>query len=788
MREKSKIIVPIMILIFLGGGGLIFNQSLELPEPGLTPDSPFYFLDTFGERIGLLFTFSSLGKTEKALEYAEEKLAEMKIMADKDRIKDLKKANRNYNLYLDLVHQEANQIVDLISSVSQRILGQRETISEFLLIQMEDEFEQEEEIKVKIEKKLDQSLYIYEGDCKSPFEIYGSRGNQLFLRECAIRNQKECQEGELKTVEKLGGYECVQLEESYIWDQESWVWRENLCGDLPYKEWIKRELDPGEYELRFRVYNNENCSDLLGYEPGIYTPRILPSPSFSFESRKEFRILEPSPYEGWEVFLHPYYKYEMRYPPELNLAESKELTPWFSSSEITFGLNKIVDFNKFSYGNFRKDWRANYPGRENEFESVNLVNAYALLSPLVVKADKVEREVIFVGNLSSEAFLFNLEVKRDAIPEKLEIARKMIESFVFPGKEDLSQYLPPEQTITLEKIVQIGEIEGIQTLEKAHDFYIRGDLIYITTTIQGLIIFDISDLTYPKFIGRLTPPEESFYDAIFVGDKYAFITRGIGGMDIVNISDPSQPKRVSHFSPQVTPYYARTVVAKNNIVYLGGDGSLIGIDISDPRNPQEFKIPIEKVGKYLKDLEISENKLYGTGTGRAQGRGSFILDITDPKKPRLITTEYGLWEGIAFDVSEDLFTVIGPLAGETHHLMISRPVAEGFDLDFNPAFTLKLHPAWGVGIEDHNYVFVIEGSLKEQYLEVFDLRTFLWMYEGKIPPTLHRLVYDYLKRESVFQKEIKIYPRKIEIIGDKLYLLYANEGVEVYKIKIEQAQ
>jgi len=48
--------------------------SSTLPNPGLTPDHPLYFLDTLGENIGLFLTRSPEGKAEKAFSYAEEKL------------------------------------------------------------------------------------------------------------------------------------------------------------------------------------------------------------------------------------------------------------------------------------------------------------------------------------------------------------------------------------------------------------------------------------------------------------------------------------------------------------------------------------------------------------------------------------------------------------------------------------------------------------------------------------------------------------------------------------------
>lgn len=74
--------------------------SSTLPSPGLTPDSPFYFLDTLGENIGLLFARSPESKASKAFSYAEEKLAEAKDMADKGKEKAAENATKRYDGYV----------------------------------------------------------------------------------------------------------------------------------------------------------------------------------------------------------------------------------------------------------------------------------------------------------------------------------------------------------------------------------------------------------------------------------------------------------------------------------------------------------------------------------------------------------------------------------------------------------------------------------------------------------------------------------------------------------------
>ncbi|MFC1892863.1 DUF5667 domain-containing protein [Chloroflexota bacterium] len=65
---------------FTGAAYAQGEEELQLPNSGINPDSPFYFADIWGERIGLFFTFGEDAKVEKALQYAEERLAEVDAM------------------------------------------------------------------------------------------------------------------------------------------------------------------------------------------------------------------------------------------------------------------------------------------------------------------------------------------------------------------------------------------------------------------------------------------------------------------------------------------------------------------------------------------------------------------------------------------------------------------------------------------------------------------------------------------------------------------------------------
>ncbi|MEK7652738.1 MAG: DUF5667 domain-containing protein [Patescibacteria group bacterium] len=79
----SNIIILIVIFIFAGNIALAQSQQVQLPSAGLTPESPFYFLDRLGENLRQFFTFNLEAKAKLQIEFAGERIAEIKIMVEK---------------------------------------------------------------------------------------------------------------------------------------------------------------------------------------------------------------------------------------------------------------------------------------------------------------------------------------------------------------------------------------------------------------------------------------------------------------------------------------------------------------------------------------------------------------------------------------------------------------------------------------------------------------------------------------------------------------------------------
>ncbi len=123
MNKIRISMVSIVLVISLLLGGTAYAQDEELPDPGITPDSPFYFLDNLGKKLGLIFAFDDEAKVKKALEYAEERLAEAQAMALKNKLEEMTQAAGEYEQFMAMVNERMQAAVqnNASSNVSERV-------------------------------------------------------------------------------------------------------------------------------------------------------------------------------------------------------------------------------------------------------------------------------------------------------------------------------------------------------------------------------------------------------------------------------------------------------------------------------------------------------------------------------------------------------------------------------------------------------------------------------------------------------------------------------------------
>ena len=67
LKRFRLIFVSCFIAISLLSSGTAYAQEeeVQLPKPGLTPDSPFYFLDTWNKKLSLFLTIGAEAKAKR---------------------------------------------------------------------------------------------------------------------------------------------------------------------------------------------------------------------------------------------------------------------------------------------------------------------------------------------------------------------------------------------------------------------------------------------------------------------------------------------------------------------------------------------------------------------------------------------------------------------------------------------------------------------------------------------------------------------------------------------------
>jgi len=106
--KKIAVFATIFISVFL----LTSAPALAAEEAGIKPGSFFYGFVTTFEKINLFFTFSPEKKAEKALRYAEKRLAEAEAVADEENSDAVKTAISGYEKNIALAAEASKKVKD----------------------------------------------------------------------------------------------------------------------------------------------------------------------------------------------------------------------------------------------------------------------------------------------------------------------------------------------------------------------------------------------------------------------------------------------------------------------------------------------------------------------------------------------------------------------------------------------------------------------------------------------------------------------------------------------------
>src|SRR3989344_8099356 len=167
---------------------------------GVKPGSFFYFFDTTFEQISLFFTFSPEKKVEKALAYADERLAEVEAIAEEQNSNAVKTAITNYESNIALAAKKSKEVQDkgkaenLLTLIANNASKNQEVLSA-VLIKVPDEAKEAITQAIEASRKGQEEATRQIADLKSEVERLKNEVAEL---------KKEKIESQTSESEKLG--------------------------------------------------------------------------------------------------------------------------------------------------------------------------------------------------------------------------------------------------------------------------------------------------------------------------------------------------------------------------------------------------------------------------------------------------------------------------------------------------------------------------------------------------------------------------------------------------------
>src|SRR3990167_6369702 len=153
-----KIKIVLISLLFIPALVFAQNQAV-LPNAGLTPESPFYFFDKLGEALREFFTFKPESKAHLQIDFAAERIAEIKIILETKGVnaKGLEVAEARLREHLgdaaEIVIKQKNKgkdVSELAKSISEGFDANKKVLKQAFKDQERSLEAKEDDLKAKI--------------------------------------------------------------------------------------------------------------------------------------------------------------------------------------------------------------------------------------------------------------------------------------------------------------------------------------------------------------------------------------------------------------------------------------------------------------------------------------------------------------------------------------------------------------------------------------------------------------------------------------------------------------
>ncbi len=152
----KKIFVTFLVsFLFVG---IVNAQEVELPEPGMLPGHPLYFLKTWSEGIGTFFTFGDEAKAERMIYLSEKRLAEINELSQQGETELSEKTLARYEEHLNTALQKAQEAKAKGKDVDYLLVKVSEATSKHQDVLLDVHERVPEQAKEAIERAMEQGL------------------------------------------------------------------------------------------------------------------------------------------------------------------------------------------------------------------------------------------------------------------------------------------------------------------------------------------------------------------------------------------------------------------------------------------------------------------------------------------------------------------------------------------------------------------------------------------------------------------------------------------------------
>lgn len=171
MKIGKFLVIALVLLLVTTAPA--FASSDELPSPGLTPDSPFYFLEVLWEKILISLTFNPEKKADLIADIASEKVAEAMEMVEESSTEAAEVSLKLYENYLQEVLKIINnsellveqvELKEKLQLVTQKHLEILETLSSTAPQSLKEALEETKEL---VEESFETILEVSEDEEES---------------------------------------------------------------------------------------------------------------------------------------------------------------------------------------------------------------------------------------------------------------------------------------------------------------------------------------------------------------------------------------------------------------------------------------------------------------------------------------------------------------------------------------------------------------------------------------------------------------------------------------------